>query len=195
MIPPGSTITNATLYLYEKDKKLGQVTYIYKVTSDWNEDSVTWNTPWLTPGGDFDNTYTYASFLPNQTDCILAIDLTELVQEWVNGVSNYGFILYSTGPNHILRYSSKENTSVDQHPKLSITYNQSASLSSSPALNAVFPHQTENQQNANFFPSFLPTLPINSNKFNLMSLFLLLIFFTYLNHLTKFDPWDSQYLS
>ena len=121
-IPQGSTVTSATLYLYEEDKKLDQVTYIYKVTSGWNEASVTWNSPWINPGGDFDNSYAFASFLPNQTDCMLTIDLTELVQEWVNGTINYGFLLYSTGPNHILRYSSKENSAVEQLPKLSVVY-------------------------------------------------------------------------
>ena len=121
-IPQGSTVTSATLYLYEEDEKLDQVTYIYKVTSGWDEGSVTWNSPWINPGGDFDNSYAYASFLPNQTDCMLTIDITELVQEWVNGTPNHGFLLYSTGPNHILRYSSKENSTVEQHPKLSIAY-------------------------------------------------------------------------
>jgi hypothetical protein len=135
-IPQGSTITSATLYLYERDEKLGQVTYIYKVTSDWTENSVTWNSPWLNPGGDFDNSNAYASFLPNQTNCMLVINLTDLVQEWVAGAPNYGFMLYSTGPNHILRYSSKENSVIEQHPKLSITYTQSASLSIAPSQNA-----------------------------------------------------------
>jgi hypothetical protein len=101
---------------------MDQVTYIYKLASAWSEISVTWNSPWTNPGGDFDNSQAYASFLPNQTNCMLTIDLTELVQEWVNGTPNYGFLLYSTGPNHILRYSSKENIAADQHPKLDVTY-------------------------------------------------------------------------
>jgi hypothetical protein len=122
-------VTNATLYLYEKDKKLDQVTYIFKVTSAWNENSVTWNSPWLNPGGDFDNSQAYASFLPNQSSCMLTIDLMDLVQEWVNGTPNYGFMLYSIGPNHVLRYSSKENSAVDEHPKLHITYVEPSLLS------------------------------------------------------------------
>jgi hypothetical protein len=131
-IPPGSTVTSATLYLYEIDKKQDQVTYIYKVTSPWSEGFVTWNSPWMTPGGDFDNSYAYASFLPIQSSCMLAIDLTELVQEWVDGGPNYGFILYSTGLNHILRYSSKENSASDEHPKLHITYLEPALLLNDP---------------------------------------------------------------
>ena len=53
---------------------------------------------------------------------MLEIDLTNLVQEWAAGTPNYGFLLYSTGPNHILRYSSKDNSAVAEHPKLHITY-------------------------------------------------------------------------
>jgi hypothetical protein len=128
-IPPGSTVTNATLYLFEKDKKLDQVTYLYLITSPWNETSVTWNSPWTNVGGDFDNSHAYASFLPNQSNCMLTIDLSDLVQEWVNGTPNYGFLLYSTGPNHILRYSAKENSTADQHPKLDVTYIEPASSS------------------------------------------------------------------
>jgi hypothetical protein len=135
-IPQGSTVTSATLYLFEEDKKLDQVTHIYKVTSSWNESSVTWNSPWVNPGADFDNSYAYASFLPNQTDCMLTIDLTEIVQEWVNGTPNHGFLLYSTGPNHILRYSSKENSAVEQHPKLSIVYTDPISSASQNIINS-----------------------------------------------------------
>jgi hypothetical protein len=121
-IPAGSTVTNATLYLFEIDKKLDQVTYLYRLTSPWSEGSVTWDAPWITPGGDFDSSQAFASFLPNQTSCMLEIDLTDLVREWVNGTPNYGFLLYSTGPNHILRYSSKENPAAVEQPKLDIIY-------------------------------------------------------------------------
>lgn len=124
-IPQGSTVTSATLYLFEKDKKLDQVTYLYRINSPWDENTVTWNFPWTTPGGDFDNSRAYASFFPNQSNCMLTIDLTDLVQEWVAGTSNYGFLLYSIGPNHILRYASKENGVVDQQPRLVVNYIES----------------------------------------------------------------------
>lgn len=121
-IPTGSTVTDASLYLFERDKKLDQITYLYRLTSPWSEEFATWDSPWSTPGGDIDASQVYASFYPNQTSCMLEIDLTQLVQEWVDGRPNYGFLLYSTGPNHILRYSSKENAATGEHPKLEITY-------------------------------------------------------------------------
>jgi hypothetical protein len=109
---------------------MDQVTYLYLITSQWDETSVTWNSPWTNVGGDFDNSHAYASFIPDQSDCMLIIELTDLVQEWVNGTPNYGFLLYSTGPNHILRYASKENSAADQHPKLDVKYIEPASSSS-----------------------------------------------------------------
>jgi hypothetical protein len=133
-------VTNATLYLFERDKKLDQITYLYRLTSPWSEGSVTWNSPWLLPGGDFDSSQAFASFLPNQAGCMLEIDLTDLVQTWVNGTPNYGFLLYSTGPNHILRYSSKENADAVEHPKLDIIYLEPVQLSSVAQQHSFSPH-------------------------------------------------------
>jgi hypothetical protein len=121
-IPANSTITSATLYLYSQDSKAGQTTYIYRVTSNWSENSATWST-WTLPGGDFDSDTSYFTFLPAQSNCMLTLDLTSLVQAWVDGTSpNYGLLLYSIGPNHIIRYSSKENGTASQRPKLNIVF-------------------------------------------------------------------------
>ena len=121
-IPPNATVNSATLYLFERGNKTGQATYLYRVTSAWNENTVTWNT-WTTPGGDFDSSTVHFSFRPEQSNCMLTIDLTGLVQAWVNGTySNQGVLLYSTGPNHILQYSSKENGTSSEWPRLNVIY-------------------------------------------------------------------------
>jgi hypothetical protein len=121
-IPSNATISSATLYLYEKGNKTGQVTYTYRVTSNWNENTVTWSS-WTTPGGDFDNSISYFSFIPDQNNCLLTMDIRDLVQLWVKGsYPNYGFLLYSTGPNHILSYVSKESGTISEQPKLSVVY-------------------------------------------------------------------------
>jgi hypothetical protein len=121
-IPANATITSATLYLYERGNKTGQTTYIYRVTSDWNENTVTWSN-WSLPGGDFDNSISYFAYLPDQNNCMLTMDTTNLVQAWVNGsYNNYGLMLYSTGPNHIISYSSKESGTASEWPKLNIVY-------------------------------------------------------------------------
>lgn len=160
-IPPGSNVTQAILYLYEKDEKLGQVTYIYRLATSWDETSVTWNTPWNNPGGDFNNSTAYASYLPNQRNCMITIDLTDLVQEWINGIPNHGMMLLSTGPNHILRYSSKEEIVVEQQPKLHVVY---SAPSQSGSTNMLFGDSTPMEQTnpklsplLTFTPNHLPT--------------------------------------
>ena len=121
-IPSNAIITNATLYLYEKSNKTDQVTFIYRVTSNWTENTVTWQT-WNLPGGDFDSSLSYFTFFPDQNNCMLSINLTGLVQLWVNGTyPNYGLLLYSTGPNHIISYVTKEDTTASERPKLDVIY-------------------------------------------------------------------------
>jgi hypothetical protein len=92
------------------------------VTSDWNESTVTWNS-WASPGGDFDSGNSHFSFIPDQKDCMVTLDITTLVQAWVNGTfDNYGLMLYSLGSNGIITYSSKEDGTASRRPKLDITY-------------------------------------------------------------------------
>ncbi|HEX5837578.1 MAG TPA: DNRLRE domain-containing protein [Anaerolineales bacterium] len=121
-IPSNATVNSATLYLHERGNKTGQITYIYRVTSGWSESTVTWNT-WSTPGGDFDSSNAFFSYRPEQSNCMLTIDLTNLVRAWLNGTySNHGILLYSTGPNHIVQYTSKEDGTSSEWPKLNVVY-------------------------------------------------------------------------
>jgi hypothetical protein len=128
-IPAGATITSATLYLFPIDEKTGQTTYLYRVTSSWTELTASWNSPWTTPGGDFDPNVAYASYLNQQKNCSLSLDFTSLVQQWVNGTyPNYGLLLFATGPNHTIQYQSKEKTDKpEEAPRLSITFTTGAS--------------------------------------------------------------------
>lgn len=123
-IPSNATITSAKLYLYELDNKPDQVTYVYRVTTAWTETGVTWATPWIQPGGDFYSETAYALYIPNQKNCSVALDVSGLVQNWVSGRHpNYGLMLYSTGPNHIISYTTKEDAkNPERAPRLEITY-------------------------------------------------------------------------
>jgi hypothetical protein len=124
-IPANATVTSAKLYLYETRQISGQTTYLYRVTHTWSEGLVTWNSPWTIHGGDFDKSIAFASFLPNQLNCMVTLDLTDLVQRWVNGTyPNYGVFLYTTGPNRSIIYSSKENPVAQQRPRLDVSYTQ-----------------------------------------------------------------------
>jgi hypothetical protein len=123
-IPAHAEITSARLYLYEQDEKMEQVTYVYRVTSAWTESGATWNSPWVLPGGDFASSPAYATFVPGQRDCSISLNLTGLVQDWVDGTyPNYGVLLYSTGDSHVINYSSKEESGhSEQTPRLDVSY-------------------------------------------------------------------------
>ena len=126
VVPSNATVTSAKLFLYETTSHAEQVTYVYRVTTNWSEGAATWNTPWLNPGGDFDNSVSYAHYIPNRRDCSIALDITPLVQAWANGTyPNYGVLLYSTGQNHIIQYSSKEESrNPNWLPRLAVTYTE-----------------------------------------------------------------------
>jgi hypothetical protein len=118
--------------LYEKENKDGQTTYLYRVTSPWSENTVTWLT-WTLLGGDFDNSISYLAFVPNQKDCMVTLDITHLVQRWVDGTySNHGLMLYSTGPNHIISYVSKEDGTASRRPRLHVVYSVPGTNTPSP---------------------------------------------------------------
>jgi hypothetical protein len=153
-IPANSTVTSATLYLYEQGNKTGQTTYIYRVTSGWSEAAATWNS-WSAPGGDFDSGISYFAFIPDQNNCMLTLDISSLVQAWVNGAyNNYGLLLYSLGPNHIISYASKEDGTASRQPKLDIVY-------SVPATNT--PTRTPTlTATATQTPSHTPTLTLTA---------------------------------
>lgn len=54
---------------------------------------------------------------------MLTMDITGLVQQWVNGTyPNHGLMLYTTGPNHIISYVTKEDTIASEQPKLDVIY-------------------------------------------------------------------------
>jgi hypothetical protein len=67
-IPQNATVNSATLYLFERDNKAGRLTYLYRVTSNWNENTVTWLT-WTLLGGDFDSSVSYFTYIPDQKNC------------------------------------------------------------------------------------------------------------------------------
>ena len=136
-IPATTVIDSAVfnMYLYFWSGKNDNVK-TYKVTSAWLEGDgdftgVTWdhrdkNGPvlWNIAGGDYD-TATAGSFNAKATGWY-SMDLTALVQEWIDGATpNYGIILappLSAG-DHKNYYHSSENTLFTSlRPRLTVTY-------------------------------------------------------------------------
>ncbi len=113
-VPSNTTVASATLQL--NCTNYGAMMQVYRLTSDWSEDTVTWNSPWASPGGDYD-----AAVVVNG-DCtatgLRTIDVTEFVQMWVDGTPNYGILLTDTGTDGI-DFDSSEGANP---PVLTVVY-------------------------------------------------------------------------
>jgi hypothetical protein len=114
-VPLGSTIISATLKV--NCFNFGALMQVYRVTSDWSESTVTWKSPWTSPGGDYDDTVVVDG------DCtatgLRTIDITEFVQAWSDEAANFGIVLTDSGGNDGIDFYSSESGSP---PVLTITY-------------------------------------------------------------------------
>jgi len=78
--------------IYNQDNQFMQ---LYRVTSDWDESSVTWNQastgqPWSTPGGDYDLLLGEIPFVPDLNhEFYPPVDITDIVQKWLRGKGNH----------------------------------------------------------------------------------------------------------
>jgi spore coat protein A len=120
VIPPGSTIQSAELSLYVSRTRPGASNFsLYKMTAPWGEASsnpsgnegagvaaaegdATWshrdwpNTPWATPGGDFDATVKATTLVGDAGTYYAWSDarMVDDVQSWVDDpVHNFGWVL------------------------------------------------------------------------------------------------------
>lgn len=130
-IPTNATVTSAQLSLYAIDSTSGQgqhstfsgsnESYLEKVTSAWDESTVTWNTqPSSTTVG--------RVMLPastSATEDYLNINVTGLVQDMVTTPStNFGFIFKLQLEEYYRRmnFSSSDHTNPALRPRLEVTY-------------------------------------------------------------------------
>jgi hypothetical protein len=66
---------------------------LHAILTDWQPNTVTWDSPWMSSGGDFDSVF-YAEqtiVLPIENE--IEFDLTDLVHRWSDGrLPYYGFL-------------------------------------------------------------------------------------------------------
>jgi immune inhibitor A len=98
----------------------------YEVTKAWAENTATWKTPWVKPGGDFaDAAVAGASLDKSMVGKWITIDVTPLVAKWVaDPASNHGVMLRLRKVSSITgyRFVSSENWDPTQWPTLEVTY-------------------------------------------------------------------------
>ena len=117
-IAPNATIVSAT---YTVDiTSSGDALELYLMTTDWDEDSVTFNSF----GGGVSTGSQTVSTPFETTDSIVAegtynFDVTAAVQAWANGTTNNGFAVLPTGEDGV-DWRSSEYGTVSSRPKLTV---------------------------------------------------------------------------
>lgn len=129
-IPKGSNIQSAYLSLYwdptmtnphHSSLTGSNVATLSMITSPWNEKQVTWNTQ---PGTSTLNQITLP-MSTSETQNYTNIDLTAMVQQWVNDpVTNYGIFFQEVigTPYRSMIFGSSDHMVESVRPKLEITY-------------------------------------------------------------------------
>jgi hypothetical protein len=113
-LPPGtisSAVAKATLYFWVNNVTTPGALDIAQVSTGWTESGATFNTqpnilaPFVT------------GLSVNQAGAYIAVDVTALVKDWVNGTANNGLLIEpaTSSPATSVLIDSKENT-VTSHP-------------------------------------------------------------------------------
>ncbi len=117
-VPHGATIQSATLYL-RAARTSKQTIYLHRILDPWTEKGATWNNM----ADRYDPAAT-TSFVAPKKRKYVAVEITSLVQAWVNGdLPNYGFMLIAE-PSKGSKFNTREAGS-KKHPYLEIVYVES----------------------------------------------------------------------
>lgn len=132
-IPSGAFIESATLRVFMNNAPGISRTYeVHRLTKNWVESQVTWNkrtgASWTTPGGDFDATVIATQTTGTTSSVWLEWDVTTLVQDWVNGTSNFGLLLIDSNEDSATSYEAKFNSSegASDQPELVVVWDTTA---------------------------------------------------------------------
>ena len=137
-IPEGADIKKAVLSIFFTSGTIGdKYSTAYRLTKVWDESTVSWmnsaaGVSWMTPGGDYsEEKVSRADYAPDSS--WEHYDVTDIVQQFTNGIPNYGFIIESDPANGNKRrcYCSSDITVLESlRPKLTITYTSNAIITS-----------------------------------------------------------------
>ncbi len=130
-IPVGSRIISARLIVQCNNP--GNPPRFHRILIPWTKSLATWNNPFhtsnSTPGIQPDDIETSSSGISYGSGTLSTgfqqFDITTMVQEWSNGMPNWGFAWLPTGYN-AFTIDTSESTTIANRPKLSVTYSPPA---------------------------------------------------------------------
>ncbi len=136
-IPSGTLINSATLSLYAWGASVGfgphntlsgsNECWLQRITSNWDENSVTWNNQ--PPTTTMNQVTLPASTSPTQD--YLNINVTALVQDMIdNPTSSFGFLfkLHTESYYRLMNFCSSDHVDNTKHPKIEICYSYAVSV-------------------------------------------------------------------
>ena len=113
----GTSIISATLGIRTTSNATSGLNYLYRVTTDWNESTVTW-----TSFGNSYNGTVMQAFSPSLGETVYNLDITSLVQDWSDQTyANQGVLIRNT-INDVVIYYSDDATEFSYRPLLTINY-------------------------------------------------------------------------
>ena len=127
LVPDGAAVSSAVLSVYKYAGIDGQFK-ASRLLRGWDETTVTWNSPWLSPGAQSpDNDYVSGSLEQGSVGtgaAWLDINVTDSVQRFANAsATNYGWKIAQIGDSGAYKnFVSKDNNNEGLRPKLTITY-------------------------------------------------------------------------
>jgi hypothetical protein len=114
-IPLGALVSSATLTLDQVYKTTVSTVRVHEIFSAWTESTVTWSN-----FGSWD-TLVAGSLTSGNGSGPRSVDLTDLVQDWVDGLPNNGMLLDENNTDRTQWRSSEEATQ-SRRPKLAVCY-------------------------------------------------------------------------
>jgi hypothetical protein len=90
------SISQVKLYLYHYRGDYytdSRTVNVYALTKTFEESTATWNYPWTTPGGDFDNSISASADVPQAWENWVEWDITDIVKNRWSNVLDYGFLI------------------------------------------------------------------------------------------------------
>jgi hypothetical protein len=128
-IPSGATVQHAVLELYEAEHIGPRAVNVgaYQVYRNWDQNSVTWNHPWASPGCNDTNhdraPYPAHSATMSSANQWYAFNLTALVQTWVRDPGqNHGVVLKTYGEPGGVKLVTSDHGGAWMRPKLTLHY-------------------------------------------------------------------------
>lgn len=143
-IPPGSTVTSATLklnyYRWATNDPAGRTLWANRLTQSWTEMGVTWSrydgtNLWSNPGGDYDLGDSASATVPSSFGW-MTWTVTDIVKAWVeDSEPNYGFLIKeeaegAVSASYMAYFYSREYEETELQPILEIEYTPPSTIES-----------------------------------------------------------------